>query len=151
MEVLHREGTLVLRDYAHTPDAISRVLRSLREVSNGKLLVVFGCGGDRDRGKRPLMGRAVAATADLAIVTTDNPRSEDPVDICDQIVADLDPDSYEIVLDRADAIGRALELAGDGDVVLLAGKGHEREQEIGDEVIPFDEADVVSAVLEGVG
>lgn len=151
MEVLHREPTLVLRDYAHTPDAISRVLQSLRAVSDGKLLVVFGCGGDRDRGKRPLMGRAVSAAADLAIVTTDNPRSEDPADICNEIVADLDTESYEIVLDRAAAIGRALELAGAGDIVLLAGKGHEREQEVGDEVIPFDEADVVSSVLEGVG
>jgi UDP-N-acetylmuramoyl-L-alanyl-D-glutamate--2,6-diaminopimelate ligase len=151
MEVLHREPTLVLRDYAHTPDAISRVLQALRAISNGKLIVVFGCGGDRDRGKRPLMGRAVTAAADFAIVTTDNPRSEDPVNICNEIVADLDPESYEIVLDRADAIGRAIERAGDGDIVLLAGKGHEREQEIGDEVIPFDEADVVSAVLEGVG
>ena len=151
MEVLHREPTLVLRDYAHTPDAISLVLEALRILSDGKVLTVFGCGGDRDRGKRPLMGRAVAADADLAIVTTDNPRSEDPADICNQIVADLDAGSYEIVLDRAEAIGRALELAGDGDIVLLAGKGHEREQLIGDEVIPFDEADVVSSVLAGVG
>ncbi len=151
MEVLHREPRLVLRDYAHTPDAITRVLHALRAISDGKLLVVFGCGGDRDRGKRPLMGRAVAADADLAIVTTDNPRTEDPVDICNEIVADLDADSYEIVLDRTEAIERALAQAGDGDIVLLAGKGHEREQEIGDEVIPFDEADVVTAVFEGVG
>jgi UDP-N-acetylmuramoyl-L-alanyl-D-glutamate--2,6-diaminopimelate ligase len=151
MEVLRREPTLVLRDYAHTPDALSRVLRSLRELSTGKLFVVFGCGGDRDRGKRPLMGRAVAEGADLAFVTTDNPRSEDPADICGQIVADLDQGSYEIVLDRAEAIARALEVADGGDLVLLAGKGHERSQIIGDTVIPFDEAEVVSSVLEGVG
>lgn len=151
MEVLRREPALVLRDYAHTPDAIARVLKSLRAISNGKLLVVFGCGGDRDRGKRPLMGRAVAADADLGLVTTDNPRSEDPADICAEIVAGLDSDSFEIVLDRTEAIERALSLAGEGDIVLLSGKGHEREQEIGEEIIPFDEADVVMAATEGVG
>jgi UDP-N-acetylmuramoyl-L-alanyl-D-glutamate--2,6-diaminopimelate ligase len=144
MEVLQTEPVLVLRDYAHTPDSYERVLGSLREDTSGKLFVVFGCGGDRDRGKRPLMGEIATRYADLTIVTTDNPRSEDPAAIAEEIVADRDPDRWEIVLDRRAAIARALELGGRGDVVVLLGKGHETYQVIGRERIPFDEAAIVA-------
>ena len=143
MEVLRRSPALVVRDYAHTPAALGRVLATLRPEA-GRLLVVFGCGGDRDRGKRPLMGRAAEDGADLALVTTDNPRSEDPARIAREVVAEMDPASYEIVLDRREAIARALELARPGDVVLLAGKGHETYQAVGDEKLPFDEPAIVA-------
>ncbi len=149
MEILRREPALVVRDYAHTPDAIAGVMRTLTDLAGGRIIVVFGCGGDRDRGKRPLMGQAVHQNGGLAIVTTDNPRSEDPAEIARQIVSDLPAEGYEVVLDRAQAIARALELAGARDVVLLAGKGHERAQIIGEDVIPFDEAEVVADLLAG--
>jgi len=144
MEVLRREPALVLRDYAHTPDAYERVLATLRELVPGRLVAVFGCGGDRDAGKRPLMGEIATRFADLAIVTTDNPRGEDPADICRQVVAGLDPARYEVVLDRRDAIARALAGTGPGDAVVLLGKGHETYQIIGEERLPFDEAAIVS-------
>lgn len=143
MEVLRREPALVLRDYAHTPDAYERVLSTLRELVPGRLVAVFGCGGDRDAGKRPIMGAIATRYADLAIVTTDNPRSEDPAEICRQVVADLDPARYEIVLDRRDAIARALARTEPGDAVVLLGKGHETYQLIGERRIPFDEAAIV--------
>lgn len=141
MEILARRPSLVVRDYAHTPDALRRVLDELRPL-DGRLVVVFGCGGERDRGKRPLMGRA-AADADLAVVTTDNPRSEDPADIAREVVEGMEGAEHRVVLDRRDAIAAALEATGPGDVVLLAGKGHEDYQDLGDERIPFDEAAIV--------
>lgn len=147
MEVLRRSPGLVVRDYAHTPAALRRVLDTLRPA-DGRLLVVFGCGGERDRGKRPLMGLAAEEGADLALVTTDNPRSEDPARIAEEVVAEMAPASYEIVLDRREAIGRALELARPGDVVLLAGKGHETYQAVGGEKIPFDEPAIVAELTE---
>ncbi len=147
MEVLTREPTLVMRDYAHTPDAYEQVLGSLRESAPGRLYVVFGCGGDRDPGKRPLMGAIATRYADLSLITTDNPRSEDPADIAAQVVAGLDSRRYEIVLDRREAIARALELAGAGDVVVLLGKGHEGYQLIGERRLPFDEKTVVRELL----
>ncbi len=149
MEVLLRRPTLVLRDYAHTPDSYERVLADLRAGTRGRLLVLFGCGGDRDPGKRPLMGAIAARYADLTIVTTDNPRSEDPAKIAAQVVAGLDPARYEVVLDRREAIARALEVAGGDDVVLLLGKGHERYQVVGEEKVPFDEASIVRELAGG--
>lgn len=143
MEILRREPSLVLRDYAHTPDAFERVLRTLRSLARGRVILVFGCGGDRDRGKRPEMGRLASELADLAIVTTDNPRSEDPTDIARQVTESMDAARYEVVMDRRDAISRALELAAPDDVVLLAGKGHETYQVVGDRKLPFDEAAIV--------
>ena len=148
-EILSREPSLVVRDYAHTPDAIALALQALRPLVRGQLVMVFGCGGDRDRGKRPLMGEVAGSLADRVIVTSDNPRSEDPARIADETVASLDPTRYEIVLDRAEAIARALELTGAGDAVLLAGKGHETYQIVGTEKLPFDEAAIV-AELRGV-
>lgn len=150
LEVLAR-SPLVLRDYAHTPDALRRALECLRPLSGGRLIVVFGCGGDRDRGKRPLMGQAAADLSDHAIVTTDNPRHEDPAAIIDDILPGLRGASHERIDDRRQAITRALALAGPADVVLLAGKGHETHQIVGDERRPFDEARIVDQVRTGSG
>lgn len=146
LEILSREP-LVLRDYAHTPDALRRALRALRPVVAGRLIVVFGCGGDRDRGKRPLMGRAAAEGADLAIVTSDNPRGESPEAIIDEIMPGIGSASHERILDRRAAIARAVEMAGTADAVLLAGKGHETYQVVGTERRPFDEAVIVNEIL----
>jgi UDP-N-acetylmuramoyl-L-alanyl-D-glutamate--2,6-diaminopimelate ligase len=134
-------GAAVYVDYAHTPDALERLLTALRPHTSGRLHVVFGAGGDRDRGKRPLMGAAAAALADRVIVTDDNPRSEDPAAIRAAVLAAC-PGGREIG-DRARAIVEALNGLGPGDVLAVAGKGHERGQTIGDTVIPFDDVDVV--------
>jgi UDP-N-acetylmuramoyl-L-alanyl-D-glutamate--2,6-diaminopimelate ligase len=131
----------VVVDYAHTPDGLQRVLAAAREVAGGnRVIVVFGCGGDRDRTKRPAMGIAAVEGADLAVVTSDNPRSEDPAAIIDEIVAGV-PRSSALTVepDRRRAIGIAFEAAGDGDVVVIAGKGHESTQTIGESVVPFDD------------
>ena len=133
----------VIVDYAHTPDSLANVLEAARELGRGKLIVVFGAGGDRDREKRPLMGRAAARLADRAIVTTDNPRSEDPAEIAAQ-VAD---GRLEIVLDRRAAIETALGDARPGDVVVIAGKGADSEMEIAGHTIPFDDRVVAREVL----
>ena len=133
----------VLIDYAHTPDALQRALQALRPLTRGRLIVVFGAGGDRDRGKRPQMGRVAAAHADLAVVTSDNPRGEDPAAIAAEIEAGMGSAPRLRVLDRRAAIARALDAAAAGDVVLLAGKGHETYQLWGTEVRPFDERVVV--------
>ena len=133
----------VIVDYAHTPDSLANVLEAARDLGGGKLIVVFGAGGDRDREKRPLMGRAAARLADRAIVTTDNPRSEDPAEIAAQ-VAD---GRLEIVLDRRAAIETALGDARPGDVVVIAGKGADSEMEIAGQTIPFDDRVVAREVL----
>lgn len=133
----------VLRDYAHTPDALERALRAVRPFTRERVILVFGCGGDRDPGKRPLMGAIAMQLADRVIVTSDNPRTEDPERILDQITAGLPPGRYERMEDRRDAIGRALDMAQDGDVVLLAGKGHETYQIRGTTRLPFDEKVIV--------
>jgi UDP-N-acetylmuramoyl-L-alanyl-D-glutamate--2,6-diaminopimelate ligase len=133
----------------HTPDAYTRVLETLAGLSEGARYILFGCGGDRDRGKRPMMGRIAARYSDLAIITTDNPRSEDPSDICADITRGMPPGSYKVVLDREEAIDFVLHEAGPGDVVVLAGKGHETYQDIAGERIPFDEAAIVSARTAG--
>ena len=134
-------GAAVYVDYAHTPDALERLLTALRPHTEGRLHVVFGAGGDRDRGKRPLMGAAAARLADVAIVTDDNPRSEDPATIRAAVRAAC-PDAWEIG-DRAQAIAAALQELGPGDVLAVAGKGHEHGQAIGGTVIPFDDVRVV--------
>ena len=133
----------VIVDYAHTPDSLANVLQAARELGDGTLTVVFGAGGDRDREKRPLMGRAAAANADRAIVTTDNPRSEDPAAIAAQ-VAD---GALEIVLDRGEAIRQAIADAGPGDVVVIAGKGADTEIEIAGGNVPFDDRAVAREAL----
>ena len=137
----------VLRDYAHTPDALERVLSTLSTLVGGRLIVVFGAGGDRDPGKRPLMGAVAERWADVAIVTSDNPRTEDPDGIIDQIVAGMGRGAFMRETDRRAAIARALGIAGPGDLVLLAGKGHETYQVLGTEKVSFDEKAVVAELL----
>ncbi|HIX87952.1 MAG TPA: UDP-N-acetylmuramoyl-L-alanyl-D-glutamate--2,6-diaminopimelate ligase [Candidatus Akkermansia intestinavium] len=133
-------------DYAHTPDAIENVCRTMRELCNsGRLITVFGCGGDRDRTKRPLMGAAAARYSDLCLVTSDNPRSEDPDAIIDEIMPGIPRAKQHRILDRAEAIRTALDLAKPGDVVLIAGKGHENYQIFADATIHFSDAEVVQA------
>ncbi|HKJ92594.1 MAG TPA: UDP-N-acetylmuramoyl-L-alanyl-D-glutamate--2,6-diaminopimelate ligase, partial [Longimicrobiales bacterium] len=137
----------VLTDYAHTPDALQRVLEAVRPLVDGRLIVVFGAGGDRDRGKRPQMGSVAGRLADIAVVTSDNPRTEDPEAIIDDVVAGM-PGSPIRIADRRAAIAHALELAVPGDMVLLAGKGHETYQVVGTERRPFDERVVVRELME---
>ncbi|MDH3732240.1 MAG: UDP-N-acetylmuramoyl-L-alanyl-D-glutamate--2,6-diaminopimelate ligase [Gemmatimonadota bacterium] len=149
MEVLRREPTLVFRDYAHTPDSYERVLSTLRGLVPGRVVAVFGCGGERDPGKRPLMGEIATRLADLTVVTTDNPRSEDPAQICGQVVDGLDPETFEVVLDRREAIEYALAHTGPDDAVVLLGKGHENYQIVGEEKLPFDEAAIVEEISAG--
>jgi UDP-N-acetylmuramoyl-L-alanyl-D-glutamate--2,6-diaminopimelate ligase len=139
----------VVVDYAHKPGALDNVLRAARELGEGRVLCVFGCGGDRDAGKRPLMGRIAAQLADIPIVTSDNPRSEDPVAIAEAVVAGMDGEPA-VELDRRAAIVPAIELAEPGDVVVIAGKGHERGQEIAGRVIPFDDREVASEALRAL-
>jgi UDP-N-acetylmuramoyl-L-alanyl-D-glutamate--2,6-diaminopimelate ligase len=136
----------VLVDYAHTPDSLDTVLQAARGLGDGRLIAVFGAGGDRDRGKRPLMGAIAAERADLAIVTSDNPRSEDPLAIIQDVLQGAGL-GVEIDPDRRSAIERAISVAEPGDVVVIAGKGHEPGQEIGGVVHPFDDREVARAAL----
>lgn len=145
-------GAAVYVDYAHTPDALRTALAALRPHVMGRLIVVFGAGGDRDRGKRPLMGEAAAEGADVVYVTDDNPRTEDPATIRAEILAAC-PEANEIG-DRAEAILTAVDALGPGDALLIAGKGHETGQIVGDAVFPFDDieqASVAVAALDGLG
>jgi UDP-N-acetylmuramoyl-L-alanyl-D-glutamate--2,6-diaminopimelate ligase len=138
----------VLVDYAHTPDGLTQALRGAREFAKGRVLVVFGAGGDRDHDKRPLMGATASELADLAVVTSDNPRSEDPDAIIEQVVAGAaDRSNVVIEPDRAAAISTALAMAQPGDVVLVAGKGHEPGQEIAGRLVPFDDVETVRTAL----
>jgi UDP-N-acetylmuramoyl-L-alanyl-D-glutamate--2,6-diaminopimelate ligase len=136
----------VLVDYSHKPVALESVLTEARALATGRLLCVFGCGGDRDRGKRPLMGEIATRLADVTIVTSDNPRSEDPQSIIDEILTGV-VGPVEVEPDRAFAIARALKQAEEGDVVVIAGKGHEQGQEFADRTIPFDDRDVARDAL----
>jgi UDP-N-acetylmuramoyl-L-alanyl-D-glutamate--2,6-diaminopimelate ligase len=139
----------VFVDYAHTPGALETALEAARELGRGgRVICVFGAGGDRDRAKRPLMGQVVSELADLSLVTSDNPRSEDPAAIAVEVVDGLD---LEVELDRRRAIERALELARPGDVVVIAGKGHEQGQEIGGRKLPFDDRQVAREALRRLG
>jgi UDP-N-acetylmuramoyl-L-alanyl-D-glutamate--2,6-diaminopimelate ligase len=144
---------LVVVDYAHTPDSILGVLRGARPLAAGRLIVVFGCGGDRDRAKRPLMGEAATSAADLTFVTSDNPRHEDPLAIIGEIVpgAEAGGGAYVVEPDRRAAIGRAIREATSGDVIVIAGKGHETVQEIGDERVAFDDREIARAALRTTG
>src|SRR6476619_772756 len=135
-------------DYAHTDDALLNVLKTLRELSPRRLIVVLGWGGDRDRKKRPLMGRVVDQNADYGIITADNPRKEDPDAIIAEVEQGFRSDHYEKITDRAKAIGRAIELAQPRDIVLIAGKGHEAYQEFADHTVPFDDLQVARRALE---
>jgi UDP-N-acetylmuramoyl-L-alanyl-D-glutamate--2,6-diaminopimelate ligase len=140
----------VLVDYAHTPDSLENVLTTARELTSGRLICVFGCGGDRDREKRPIMGRIAFELADVPIVTSDNPRSEDPGAIIDEILAGIDGDA-EIIQDRRSAIAHAIETAEPRDVVVIAGKGHEQGQQFRDRTVPFDDREVAREALRRLG
>ncbi|HUF65943.1 MAG TPA: UDP-N-acetylmuramoyl-L-alanyl-D-glutamate--2,6-diaminopimelate ligase [Gemmatimonadaceae bacterium] len=150
LEVL-ADSPLVLRDYAHTPDALERSLTSTRQLTGERLVLVFGCGGDRDRGKRAQMGAVAARLADSVVVTSDNPRTEEPEAIINDIVAGMPGGSFERHEDRRVAIRRALELASPRDVVLIAGKGHETYQIRGTVAYPFDEKQIVGELLAAAG
>jgi UDP-N-acetylmuramoyl-L-alanyl-D-glutamate--2,6-diaminopimelate ligase len=148
MEHLGGGGIDVLIDYAHTPDALTGVLRAARETSEGRVWVVFGCGGDRDRGKRPQMGAIAAELADAIVVTSDNPRSEDPLAILAEIVAGIPAGvRFELEPERGRAIERAIESAAPGDVVVIAGKGHETYQIVGERTLHFDDREAARAAL----
>ena len=140
----------VVVDYSHKPDALENVLRTARDLARNRVICVFGCGGDRDRGKRPVMGRIATELADVAIVTSDNPRSEDPDAIIAEVLEGAGPDA-EVEPDRRLAIERAIGLAEEGDVVVVAGKGHEQGQELADRTIPFDDRDVAREALRRLG
>jgi len=147
MERLTETPCVVLRDYAHTPDALQRALAALRPLTKGRLVVVFGAGGDRDKGKRPLMGAIAARDADLSVVTSDNPRTEDPDRIMHDIEAGMAGKPHLRIVDRKAAVLRALAIAKPDDVVLLAGKGHETYQVVGEEHVPMDEREIVAAAV----
>ena len=136
----------VVVDYAHTPDSLANVLRAARDLAEARVICVFGCGGDRDRGKRPQMGRIAAELADVSVVTSDNPRSEDPEAIIEEVLARMDGDPI-VEADRRAAIALAIEQADEGDVVVIAGKGHEQGQEFADRRIPFDDREVARDAL----
>ena len=141
----------VVVDYAHTPDGLTQVLGAARQIGSGHLIVVFGAGGDRDREKRPLMGEAAARLADLAVLTSDNPRSEDPEAIIAEVASGAGDQANLITEpDRASAIATALAMARSGDVVVIAGKGHEKGQEIAGRVLPFDDVEVARSALERI-
>lgn len=137
----------VFVDYAHTDDALLNVINTLRDLKPARLIVVFGCGGNRDRGKRPRMGSVVDAHADWAVVTSDNPRKENPEAIINDILPGMPRKNYEVIVDRKSAIQRAIEVAHDRDIVLIAGKGHETYQEFADETIPFDDAAIAASSI----
>jgi UDP-N-acetylmuramoyl-L-alanyl-D-glutamate--2,6-diaminopimelate ligase len=158
-----RDDIRVVVDYAHTDDALKNLLETARPLATGRILTVFGCGGDRDPTKRPLMGAVAARLSDVVIVTSDNPRSEDPTQIIEQITRGIvRPDDRPAararaaggqvrclpIVDRKTAIDRAVMTAAPGDLVLIAGKGHEKYQVIGDRVLPFDDVDVARAALD---
>ena len=143
-------GFEVVVDYAHTPHALETVLQALRNLVKGRILLVFGCGGDRDKEKRPLMGRIADEKSDIFWLTNDNPRSEDPLNIIDDIKAGIKPGrSFHIQTNRHEAIAEALSEAKDGDLVLVAGKGHEKYQIIKDTITPFDDREVIKTILSG--
>jgi UDP-N-acetylmuramoyl-L-alanyl-D-glutamate--2,6-diaminopimelate ligase len=140
---------LVIVDYAHTPEGLRNVLGAARPLARGRVVVVFGCGGDRDRSKRPSMGEAATSLADLTVITSDNPRSEDPL----AIIAEIEPGArrggggFVVEPDRREAIRLAFARARDGDVVVIAGKGHESGQEFADRIVPFDDRTVAAEEL----
>jgi UDP-N-acetylmuramoyl-L-alanyl-D-glutamate--2,6-diaminopimelate ligase len=148
----HDEVTVVV-DYAHTDDALRNLLETARPLARGRLITVFGCGGDRDRTKRPLMGAVAGRLSDLIVITSDNPRSEDPQRIIDEVLRGItvntrrDAGQLLTIVDRRAAIMKAIEVAKPGDLVLIAGKGHEKFQVIGDRTLPFDDVAVAREAL----
>ncbi len=150
-QIVEGQDFAVIVDYAHTPDALEMILCAARDLGSGRLICVCGCGGDRDRSKRSLMGRIAGEWADWTVLTSDNPRSENPQCIIDEMAAGA-PDRHAVhsEVDRAQAIAKALTTARGGDVVVIAGKGHEQEQELADRVVAFDDREVARRVLRGL-
>jgi UDP-N-acetylmuramoyl-L-alanyl-D-glutamate--2,6-diaminopimelate ligase len=149
-----KDEVTVVVDYAHTDDALRNLLETARPLARGRLITVFGCGGDRDRTKRPLMGAVAGRLSDVIVMTSDNPRSEDPGRIIDEIQRGITPDTRKAggqppltIVDRRAAIAKAIEVAKPGDLVLVAGKGHEKYQVIGDKTLPFDDVAVARDAL----
>jgi UDP-N-acetylmuramoyl-L-alanyl-D-glutamate--2,6-diaminopimelate ligase len=138
----------VFVDYAHTDDALLNVVKTCRDLNPSRLILVFGCGGNRDKTKRPLMGAIADQYADFAFITSDNPRKEDPEEILRDVEAGFQHKNYEKVVDRREAIGRAIAMARPRDIVLIAGKGHEKYQEFSDHTVPFDDVEIASRALE---
>ena len=147
------KGAQILVDFAHTPDGLLQVLKSLNALPHRRIITVFGCGGDRDRSKRPVMGGIAQRYSDLAILTSDNPRTEDPTRILEEVASGMsDGDGpHEIVPDRRAAIRRGLDLVGEGDILLVAGKGHETMQILGTTLHDFDDRAVVREILAETG
>lgn len=141
-------GFLVVVDFAHTPDALERLILTARAVARGKVITLFGCGGDRDRGKRPQMGRIATSLSDYSVITSDNPRTERPEEIINEVLSGVAGENYTVVPDRAEAVKRAIEMANPEDIVLLAGKGHEDYQIIGNKKFPFSDYRLAKEFLE---
>ena len=140
----------IIIDYAHTPDGLENILKTAKAFTKGRLISIFGCGGDRDKVKRPQMGKISIDIADITVVTSDNPRSEEPMDIIKDIEAGLNKDNYIVIENRREAIKKAINIAKKGDVIVIAGKGHETYQILKNETIHFDEREVVKEILESV-
>jgi UDP-N-acetylmuramoyl-L-alanyl-D-glutamate--2,6-diaminopimelate ligase len=150
IEVLHTKTPYtIIIDYAHTPDGLVNIISALRGFAKGRIITVFGCGGNRDSSKRPKMGKIAEELSDIAIVTSDNPRSEEPMAIINDILLGMKKDNHIVVENRKEAIERAIEIAEESDIILLAGKGHETYQEINKVKYDFDERDVVKEILRG--
>lgn len=141
------KGFHVFVDYAHTPDALERVLKVLSKLKRNRLIVVFGCGGERDRGKRPIMGKVASSLSDFAFITSDNPRGEDPEAIIDEIKQGINGKNFRSIVDRKEAIFEAVKMLKDGDILVVCGKGHEDYQIVGDRVLPFNDREVLEEAL----
>jgi len=144
-------GLNIIIDYAHSPESLRSILMATKAYTKNKLISVFGCGGDRDNAKRPIMGKISGEIADVTIITSDNPRTEKPEEIVKQIengIKEVSNANYEVIVDRKEAIKRALQIATKNDIIILAGKGHETYQEINNEFIDFDERVVLKEIIE---
>ncbi|HKO02205.1 MAG TPA: cyanophycin synthetase, partial [Thermoanaerobaculia bacterium] len=142
-------GPTVIVDYAHKPDALEKLLHAVRDLAaRKKIVVIFGCGGDRDKDKRPKMGGISTALADFTILTSDNPRSEQPESILDDIERGVKGDKYRRMTDRREAIARTIDEASDDDVIVIAGKGHETYQVVGDQIVHFDDREEAELALK---
>jgi len=144
----HNLGFEIILDYAHTPDGLENILKTVREFTKGKLICVFGCGGDRDKTKRALMGKIGTDLSDISLITSDNPRTEDPMLIINDVVKGIETNNFEIIENRRAAIKRSIEIASIGDVIVIAGKGHEDYQVLKEKTIHFDEREVISEIIK---
>lgn len=148
--VNNKKGLTIMIDYAHTPESLEKILSAVKIYTKGRVISVFGCGGDRDKNKRPMMGEASGRVADYTIITSDNPRTEEPEQIVKEIEKGIQKTKgkYECIVNRVDAIRRAIQMANTKDIIVLAGKGHEQYQEINGKRYPFDEAQIVNDIIE---